>query len=50
MTVLAPEMLRERKMPRRMSGAFDRDSMNTKAASSATATAPSPSVRAEPQP
>ena len=41
---------RMRKMLSRISGASLRRSMATKASSSATGTAPRPSVRAEPQP
>ena len=49
-TTLAPETLRERNRRSGISGLSMRDWRTTKAASAATATAPRPSVRVEPQP
>ena len=49
-TRFAPVTIRERKMRRGISGVVARASRTTKAAMSASATAPRISVRAEPQP
>ena len=48
--VFAPEIVRDRKMPMRISGAVERRSMTTNSASSAIASAASASVRSSPQP